>query len=87
MLVEYGKVTELYIDGKRVPESRLDKYSDLINDTLADYEEAMEELEELDMENIEIEIEKELKKYKEIYLKKNKEDQENTESKKNTKKI
>ena len=70
MLIEHGEVTELYIDNERIPDSQFDKYRDLIDDTLVEYEEAMKELAEIDLEEIEDEIEEAMKEIEEIDIEK-----------------
>ncbi|MCK5168932.1 MAG: hypothetical protein KAQ75_03555, partial [Bacteroidales bacterium] len=63
-----GKVTELYIDGEKIPESDFDKYQPEIDETIADLKdakedirEAMKEVEELNLEKIHMEIEEAMK--------------------------
>jgi len=57
MLINEGQLIELIIDGEVIPREDYPLYEDLIDDTMADYEEAMKELEDLDMEEIERNIE------------------------------
>ncbi|HUS86981.1 MAG TPA: M56 family metallopeptidase [Bacteroidales bacterium] len=57
MKFENGDLIWLKIDGEEIPESEYHKYQDLVDDTMADLEEAQKEIEEarLEMENIDFE--------------------------------
>jgi len=50
MVLEGGMVTELYIDGEKVPEEEMDQYQELIDNTLAELKEAEAELEKAEEE-------------------------------------
>jgi paraquat-inducible protein B len=63
-----GKVTELYVDGKKVPESEYGKYQsevdeiiDDLKDAKVDIREAIHDIENLDLEEIHAEIEEAMK--------------------------
>jgi beta-lactamase regulating signal transducer with metallopeptidase domain len=63
-----GKATDLYVNGKKVPEKDYDKYQDRIDDTIealkkakTDVREAMKDIEELDVEEIRREMEEAMK--------------------------
>ena len=63
-----GKVTELYVDGKKIPENEYDKYQPEIDETIADLKDAkedirdaMKDIEELDIEEIRKEVEEAMK--------------------------
>jgi len=63
-----GAITELYIDGKKIPESDFPKYQPEVDETIADLKEAkedmqkaMKEIEEIDFEKIRREVEESMK--------------------------
>ncbi|HAF30399.1 MAG TPA: hypothetical protein DCG75_15260 [Bacteroidales bacterium] len=63
-----GKVTELYVDGKKIPETDYHKYQKEIDETIGDLKdakvdirEAMKDIEELDVEKIQMEIQEAMK--------------------------
>lgn len=63
-----GKATDLYVDGKRIPEKDYDKYQDRIDDTIEalkkakeDVRKAMKDIEELDIEELRREMEEAMK--------------------------
>ncbi len=63
-----GAITELYIDGKKIPESDFPKYQPEVDETIADLKEAkedmqkaMKEIEEIDFEKIKKEVEESMK--------------------------
>ncbi|MCB2196078.1 MAG: M48 family metalloprotease [Bacteroidetes bacterium] len=63
-----GKATDLYVDGKKVPEKDYDKYQDRIDDTIealkkakADVRKAMKDIEDLDIEELRREMEEAMK--------------------------
>ncbi|MEE4213620.1 MAG: DUF3737 family protein, partial [Bacteroidales bacterium] len=66
MRINEGQLIELKIDGEIIPEEDYHIYQDLIDDTIADYEKAMKELEDLDMEEIERDIEKAMKELEDL---------------------
>ena len=70
MSIENGQVIELTIDGKVIPREDYHIYHDFIDDTIQDYEEAMKEIEDLDIEEIEKEIEEAMKEIEEIDMEK-----------------
>ncbi len=57
MSIKDGQVIELIIDGEIIPEEDYPIYQDLIDDTIQDYETALKEIEDLDVEEIERDIE------------------------------
>jgi beta-lactamase regulating signal transducer with metallopeptidase domain len=66
--LENGEVTELYVDGKEIPESEYDKYQPEIDETIADLKDAkedirdaMKDIEDLDIEKIRMEVEEAIK--------------------------
>ncbi len=63
-----GKVTELYIDGKEIPESEYEKYQsevdeiiDDLKDAKIDIREAIHEIENLDLDELHLELEEAMK--------------------------
>jgi beta-lactamase regulating signal transducer with metallopeptidase domain len=63
-----GKVTELYVDDKKIPETDYHKYQKEIDETIGDLKdakvdirEAMKDIEELDVEKIQMEIQEAMK--------------------------
>ncbi len=66
MRINEGQLIELKIDGEIIPEEDYHIYQDLIDDTIADYEKAMKELEDLDMEEIERDVEKAMKELEDL---------------------
>jgi len=66
MLIKDRQVIELTMDGKVIPPEDHYIYQDLIDDTIQDYEEAMKEIEDLDIEEIEKEVEKAMQEIEEI---------------------
>ncbi|MFC2103945.1 M56 family metallopeptidase [Bacteroidota bacterium] len=67
-LMENGKVTELFVNGKEIPESEYDKYQAEIDETIEDIKEAkvdireaMKDIEELDIEKIQLEVQEAMK--------------------------
>ncbi|MCK5028629.1 MAG: M48 family metalloprotease [Bacteroidales bacterium] len=63
-----GKVTELYIDGKEVPESEYEKYQseideiiDDLKDAKIDIREAIHDIEDIDLEEIQLELQEAMK--------------------------
>lgn len=63
-----GKATDLYVDGKKVPEKDYDKYQDRIDDTVealkkakADVRKAMKDIEDMDVEELRREMEEAMK--------------------------
>lgn len=73
MKVKNGKVEELFVDGKSIPNEDMEKYRPLIDETFAevkraeeDIREAMKDLEDLDKEELRKEIEEAMKDIEEI---------------------
>jgi len=86
-----GKVEELYVDGKKIPESEYPKYQKKVDETIADLKdakedirEAMEEIEEIDFEKIQFEIQESIK---DIHIDMEETQKEIAESMKNIEKI
>jgi beta-lactamase regulating signal transducer with metallopeptidase domain len=69
MRINEGQLIELIIDGEIIPQEDYPLYQDLIDDTMADYEKAMKELEDLDMEEIERDIEEAMRGIENIDIK------------------
>ena len=69
MRINEGQLIELIIDGEIIPQEDYPLYQDLIDDTMADYEKAMKELEDLDMEEIERDIEEAMRGIENIDMK------------------
>ena len=66
MRINEGQLIELKIDGEIIPEEDYRIYQDLIDDTIADYEKAMKELEDLDMDEIERDIDEAMQELENI---------------------
>ncbi|MCF8223553.1 MAG: M48 family metalloprotease [Bacteroidales bacterium] len=60
-LFEFGEITELSIDGEMIPENEYNRYDELISQLHHEYREAMEEIEDLNIEEIEREVERAIK--------------------------
>ena len=57
MSIKNSQVTELILDGEVIPPEDYHFYQDLIDDTVNEYEQAMKELEDLDVDKIKEELE------------------------------
>ena len=65
-LFEFGEITELSIDGEMIPENEYNRYDELISRLHHEYREAMEEIEDLNIEEIERDVERAMKEVEDI---------------------